>query len=144
MSRERRNAAAAPIPNRRQQGFSLPVAILVVVLLSILGAAMIELTATGQRSVSADVIGTRAFYAAETGAQYGLGRLFPLSGGAPNCAAATVSLGVPGLAGCKAHVTCTGPTVLNGHSFFRLTSTGQCAAGGDRATRVVQVGARTP
>lgn len=140
-----RHGATFPfVGDPRQAGFSLPVAIVLIVLLSLLGAAMIELTATGHRSVSAEVVGTRAFYAAEAGVQYGLGRLFPLNGGAPSCAAATVNFSVPGLAGCKANLTCTGPTVLNGHGFFTLNSTGRCGTGADRATRVVQVGARTP
>lgn len=128
----------------RQTGFSLPVAILALVLLSLLGAAMIELTATGHRSVSAQVVGTRAFYAAESGAQYALGRLFPLNGGAATCAATGVSFTPPGLDGCKATITCSGPTKLNGHDFYALTSTGQCAGGDNQATRVVEVGARTP
>jgi len=129
---------------RHQDGFSLPVAILAVVLLSVLGAAMIELTSTGHRSVSGEVVGTRAFYAAESGAQYALGRLFPLNGGAASCAAASVNFSPPGLEGCTATITCSGPTNLNGRDFYALTSTGQCASGDNQATRVVQVGARAP
>lgn len=143
MCPKRRTAALAQGPGR-QLGFSLPVAILVIVLLSLLGAAMIALTSTGHRSVSAQVIGTRAFYAAQSGAQYGLSRLFPLNGGGATCSATSVNFTVPGLRGCSANIACTGPVTLNRHNFFKLTSTGRCGSGDNQATRIVQVGARSP
>ncbi len=132
-------------PYLRQRGFSLPVAILAIVLLSLLGAAMLSMVSFSHRSVANIVLSTRAFYAAESGGQYALGKLFPLKGGAPACRPGlTLNFTPPGLTGCRAVLTCTGPTLLNGHDFYRLTSTGQCASGEDRAVRQVQIGARSP
>lgn len=128
-----------------QRGFSLPVAILAIVLLSLLGAAMVSLVSFGHRSVANIVVSTRAFYAAESGGQYALGKLFPLKNGTPPACRSrlTLTFTPPGLTGCRAVVTCAGPTPLNGHNFYTLTSTGQCASGENKAVRQIQIGARS-
>lgn len=139
-----RHTRTPPPPPYRQGGFSLPVAILAIVLLSLLGAAMISMLSSSHRSVANAVVSTRAFYAAETGGQYALSKLFPLTGGAPTCAASlTLTLSAPGLTGCTAVVSCNGPVALNGHNFYNLTSTGQCAGGDNKAVRQLKIGART-
>lgn len=132
------------IPLRRQRGFSLPVAILAIVLLSLLGAAMVSILSTGHRASAYVAVSSRAFYAAESGVQYGLGKVFPLDGSPASCTAQSLSFTPPGLAGCTATVSCSGPVTINGHDFYTLTGTGKCASGEDQAVRTIQVGARTP
>ncbi len=128
---------------RRQGGFSLPVVVGVIVLAAVLGAAMVNLVATGQQSVALEVVSTRAFYAAESGAQFGMQRLFPPSGGAASCANASVSFATNGLSGCSATVSCTSTGPVNGTMFYTITSSGSCSSGPTQATRTIQVKARS-
>lgn len=134
-----------------QAGFSLPVAIFVLVVLSLLGAAMTRMLATGAQSVGFEVLSARAFYAAESGAQWGMNTLFPPIGPpAGTCfAQQNLSFGASGLNGCNAQVTCAGPVVVANaggatSTQFRISSRGTCGSGTDTATRVIEVGAQNP
>lgn len=134
-----------------QAGFSLPVAIFVLVLLSLLGAAMTRMLATGAQSLGFEVLSTRAFYAAESGAQWGMNTLFPPMGPpAATCfAQQNLSFSTSGLNGCSAQVTCAGPVVVANaggatSTQFRISSRGACGSGTDMATRVLEVGAQNP
>lgn len=134
-----------------QAGFSLPVAIFVLVLLSLLGAAMTRMLATGAQSVGFEVLSTRAFYAAESGAQWGMNTLFPpVSNPAGTCfAQQDLNFSTSGLAGCSAQVTCAGPVVVANaggatSTQFRISSRGTCGSGTDTTTRVIEVGAQNP
>ena len=126
-----------------QAGFSLPVVIGVIVLAAVLGAAMVNLVATGQQSVALEVVSTRAFYAAESGAQYGMQRLFPPDGGATSCADTSLSFDTPGLSGCSAAISCTSAGPINATMFYTITSSGRCSSGPTQATRTIQVKARS-
>jgi MSHA biogenesis protein MshP len=128
---------------RAQAGFSLPVVVGVIVLAAVLGAAMVNLVATGQQSVALEVVSTRAFYAAESGAQFGMQRLFPPSGAAASCANANVAFDTNGLSGCNATISCTSTGPVNGTMFYTITSSGRCSSGPTQATRTIQVKARS-
>ncbi|MEW5791781.1 MAG: hypothetical protein ACOY4L_12645 [Pseudomonadota bacterium] len=130
----------------REHGFSLPIAIFILVVMALLGTAMTRLIAPGSQSVAYEVLSTRAFYAAESGAQWGMNRLFPPGGGGDSCAAAsgTQSFSQSGLTGCSATVACTVsavPTATGSQNYYTLRSTGSCGTGGDMALRVIEVGA---
>jgi len=56
----------------RQRGFGLPLAVFIITVLALIGAAMVALTRTGQESVASEIQSIRAFYAAESGAQLAL------------------------------------------------------------------------
>ena len=134
-----------------QAGFSLPVAIFVLVVLSLLGAAMTRMLATGAQSVGFEVLSTRAFYAAESGAQWGMNTIFPPRGSAATTCFARqdLSFSGQGLTGCSAQVTCAGPVVVANaggatSTQFRISSRGTCGSGRDTATRVIEVGAQNP
>lgn len=123
-----------------QKGATLPVVILVLVLLAVLGTAMVQLNATGQRSIALEVVSSRAFYAAESGVQFGLGKIFPRDGTAGSCATWPLSYDQPGLRGCSASVQCTGPRTRQGVDYYTVVSHGQCGSGEIRARRTVEVG----
>ncbi len=136
--------------HRRQRGFGLPLAIFIITVLALIGAAMVALTRTGQEAVSSEVQSVRAFYAAESGAQLALVQVLPLTGGSigvPGCNALSLNpaFTAPGLTGCNASVTCSGQTV-DGHDYYRITSTGECRFGGsgNTARRRIEVMARGP
>lgn len=140
-----------PSAPSRESGFSLPVAIFILVVLALLGTAMTRLIATSSQSVAYEILSTRAFYAAESGVQWGMNRLFPPGGGGGSCAAAggTLSFSQNGLGGCSATVSCSGPAAVTAsgggsQNHFRLTSTGSCGTGADSATRRIEVGAVAP
>jgi MSHA biogenesis protein MshP len=128
-----------------QRGFSLPVAIFIIVIMALIGAAMVSIMQTSQQSVSTAVLSTRAFFAAESGAQQALGNLFPLNGSAPSCLAPypTINYSTSGLAGCTAVVTCSG-NIIGSKTYYTLNSTGTCDISGSRAVRQLEVRAATP
>ena len=128
-----------------QHGFSLPVAIFILVIMALLGAGIVSIMQSSQESAATEVLSTRAFFAAESGAQVALGQLFDLSGGAANCAASypVIDFNATGLGGCSASATCSS-NVVGTKTYFTITSTGNCAVSSLSATRTVQLMATQP
>ena len=123
----------------------MPIAIFILVIMTLLGTAMIQLITTSHMSIANETLSTRAFYAAESGAQYGMNRLFPLTGPpAPGCFIGTITLNftVNGLNDCSAAVSCSDEGSFNGNDHYTIISTGQCGTGNDVAIRQLQVGAK--
>ena len=129
----------------QQRGFSLPVAIFILVIMALLGAGIVSIMQSSQDSVATEVLSTRAFHAAESGAQVALGQLFDLAGGAANCAASypTLDFTATGLVSCSASATCSSSTVGT-RTFYTITSTGNCTSSGFSATRTIQMMAAQP
>jgi len=128
----------------QQKGFSLPAAIFILVIMALLAAAVVSLFDKGNKGVTQEVLSTRAFYAAESGAQYVLGQIFSLSGGAANCApTSSLSFNANGFAGCSSSMTCSS-RIISGEIYFTINSSGSCAAGSDRAVREIELQARNP
>ena len=128
----------------KQSGISLVLALFILVVLSMLGAAMMNLLSVNSDSVAREVASTRALMAANSGAERNLSAILP-PGGATNtsqCVAASTSYGAMGLMGCSdVSVTCE-LTTEAGVNYFMITSTGSCGPSGDEATRVVRVQAK--
>ena len=129
----------------RQRGFSLAIAIFIIVIMALLGAAMVSIMQRSQQSVSTAVLSTRAFFAAQSGAQQALATLFSLDGSAASCLATypTINYTSSGLAGCSALATCSSE-VIGSKTYYTLNSTGSCGHSGDRAVRQVEVRVATP
>lgn len=125
---------------QRQNGFSLPLAIVLLVVVSLLAAAIFRLNTINQQSATQEVISARAFLAAESGAQAQMMRVFPLSGVA-NCAAQSMSLSGAGFNGCTVTTSCNSITVGT-QVFYDIESSGRCVAGNISAQRTVQVQAK--
>jgi MSHA biogenesis protein MshP len=131
----------------RQRGLGLPAAIFVITLLAVLAVAINALVAQNDAAFEEEVLLTRAFYAAESGAGFGLNALFPpqefpgyATGAgtlAGSCAVAnaTYTLEVPGLNACTAAVSCVVDASVAGVDYYTITSVGTCAGVG----RTVQV-----
>ena len=125
----------------RQRGVNLPTAIFVITLLAMLAVAINALVTQSSQSYQEEINLTRAFYAAESGAGFGMNTIFPPEGfpgyGAPaQCAAGprVYTFTVPGLNACTATVTCSTKPV-GSTTYATVTSVGNC----DDIERTVQV-----
>ncbi|MFL0796730.1 MAG: hypothetical protein K6L73_04495 [Cellvibrionaceae bacterium] len=133
----------------KQQGFLIPVAMFIIVVMAIFAAALSRTTSETSLGAIQEVISTQAFYAAESGAQWGMGGLFmPLvartgAGGTDSrCTGMneTITFTASGLSNCSATVTCS---VSFGavSSAYVINSVGACGPVGAnyRAVRTVEV-----
>lgn len=127
------------------EGSSLVIAIFIIVVLSALGAALVNILESSDENVAFEVIGTRAYSVAQTGVQWKLAQIFPLGQPAQDC---PVDGGEPdvstvtGIADCSFSAICTS-FVNNGIRYYTITSTGQCNLNGVITSRRVEVEARS-
>lgn len=131
----------------KQQGLSLVLAIFIVVVLSLLGAAMINILSGGSESVAREVISTRALFLAESGAQRKLVEIFPPGGGVQlaECAADNYdSTELAGIQGCSTQGVEISCSVINVPpvNYFTITSTATCGPADSPAVRVIEIQAR--
>ncbi len=132
-----------PLAARHANGFTLPLALFIIIVLGLLAAVLYRTVAIGNLSVLQETLSARAFFAADSGAQAAMMRLFPTSGVAAQCtggAGITQALTGPGFHSCSVTVVCTSQTV-DGDVHYQLVSTATCTAGSRRASRVLEVAA---
>jgi MSHA biogenesis protein MshP len=123
----------------KQRGVSLAFLLFAIIIVSLLAAALVRLSSESELSNAQQVISTRAFFAAESGAQLQAMRIFPVAGGPAVCANQNYNFTANGVAGCTASTTC-GATNVGGQNYYQVTSIGQCNAGQPlQATRTIQV-----
>lgn len=125
----------------KQRGIGLPATIFIVVILSLIVLAMSDLTEQSGLGFGQDYHAMKAFYAAESGAQIALNRVFV--GGAacsnPMTAIDFDSGGSnPGLNNCTATMACSS-VLVDGITYYTFLSTGSCGAGFETAQRSIQV-----
>lgn len=121
----------------QQDGLGLVGAIFVIVVVSLLSVAMARMLEADKLAQSYEILGLKAFLAAESGAQLGVNRLMPPDS-VGSCSDRTFSFEADSLGSCTAAVTCT-VTSSNGEDFYTLSSLGQCAAGDFTASRSLEV-----
>ena len=132
-----------------QQGMGLPAAIFIIVVFSLIVAALANIEQRTGDTLGQDVQSSHAFWAAESGAQAGLSVLFPPDGTASDCSDSyfssthTIDMDVQGIGGCSFTLVCTvqTDTATPPNNYYSLVSTGSCGSGVDRAQRRVEVGA---
>lgn len=132
-----------------QQGLSLVMAVFVLVVLSLLGAAMINIIAGGTESVAREVISTRTLFAAESGAQRTLGEIFPPGAAAipGNCVVGPVinpASYLAGIVGCS-NLTVTISCIrreVSAVNYYTISSTASCGPVNEKAVRTVEVQAK--
>lgn len=134
---------------KRQEGFLIPLAIFIVVVMSFFAIALWRTTVQTSLSGAQELVSVQAFYAAESGAQAGMQSLFfpdasNRSGIDGRCQALGLSLSftVAGLNNCSAQVSCECPNCGAGEttSYYTITSVGSCGSGLMSSTRTVRVG----
>jgi MSHA biogenesis protein MshP len=154
------------IPQRRQQGSALVIAIFVIVIMSILALALTRIGNNADDDVNLEVWSLRAFAAANSGADVALSQLFPVTRDSLGCSwTPPAELGltqqkdagwrwtppaVLGFHGCAVSLSCSSQSTDESIQ-YRVTSTAVCETGdcssGDseqclRVSRSVEVEAR--
>ena len=94
----------------KQSGSALVTAIFVLVIMTLLGSALIRMQQSSSETLVYEVIGTRAYAAAQAGIQWQMTEIFPLNTtGATACANNIIEPDISntqGLEGCFFNVTC--------------------------------------
>ena len=137
---------------RGQRGFLMPLAIFILVVMGFFAITISRLTGQTAIATAQEAISVAAFYAAESGAQFGMNQLFYDTGAAisratvdANCTALSGSVfnfAVNGLNGCDATVSCSRSVdAANTTSYYRLQSQAACGSGGVSAQRTIEVSA---
>lgn len=96
----------------QQRGVSLIAAVFLLLLMSLLAAAMVSIVSTSQVNLAADIGGSQAYQAARAGVEWGMYQLDPngQSNGLPNCPSSTTLTAIPGHSvdvSCSASATYT-------------------------------------
>lgn len=137
--------AAALVPLSKQRGIGLPATVFIISVLALIVVALGELNQTANLSFGQSFQSQRAFYAAESGAQVGLNRIF-VGGTSCNNTIADINFDSTasnlGLDGCTADLSCS-LVVVAGINYYTLSSTAVCGSGFEQAERTIQVRARS-
>lgn len=145
----------APVISKmqRSQGFMLPLAIFLVVAIAALAVGLSRSVSTVPFVALQEVFSQRAFYAAESGANYGLSHLLlrpdlNRADGDSACtelASISIDYSIDGLEGCRAAISCSVQSgALNDASYYTIDSQGSCGTAPLDATRTVSVSAYIP
>ncbi len=122
-------------PKFKQAGIGLPVAIFIITIMSLIAAAVNQIGTTSSYSYSQNLLSSRAFYAAESGAQLRTQSI--LSTTPCSCDSdVTYTFTVTGLNLCSAETICT-QFDANSETFCTIESIGRCDSG--NAQRTVEV-----
>ncbi len=122
-----------------QRGISMAFLLFIVVILSLLAAGLVRLSGQSNLSNAQQVISTRAFFAAESGANIQAMAIFPINGAAGSCVNQVYNFNQNGLNNCTSTTTCTNITV-NTDNYYQITSAGQCNSGQPlQATRTIEI-----
>jgi len=133
--------------NQQNRGSALVIAIFVLVVMSLLGATLVRMLSSNAQSIVYEVMGTRAFQAAQIGVQWQLQQIFPINTkvaqACPNSIAPPVLSSIEGLDNCIiVFPECTTlPVDLT--TYYTIKSTGQCKVGEVITSRTVEVQARS-
>ncbi len=116
---------------RGRDGFALIAALFILVLLSGVGSAMLNISAGHQATVSMAVLGSRAYYAARSGAEWAV---YEATNGSA-CPTGGFSLSQGATAGFDVVVTCASSTHVEGatsRATLQIQSSAEYGNFGDR------------
>lgn len=146
------------IPSK-QQGSALVVAIFIITVMTLLGSALVRMVSSNAETIAYEVIGTRAYQAAQAGAQRKLSELFPLKPNVGVCSPtpdpdpnnneevydfSTDVIKIKGLENCRAiKVTCQEDATVDSISYYTVTSTGRCEVADVFTSRTIEIKARS-
>ncbi|WP_297466376.1 hypothetical protein [Acidithiobacillus sp.] len=118
-----------------EKGSALVMVIFIMVVLALLLAALAYITAQSNQNTAYQIASTRAYWAAQSGAEWGTYQIAPVTGSAasqcfsPNPAHLAIG-SIPGLGGCSATVACSSsPPTTASTTSYQITSQGACPAG---------------
>jgi len=119
----------------QQAGMGLPVALFIITIMSLIAVAVNQLGESSSQAYSQNLLSSRAFYAAESGAQLRAQSVLavtPCSCGANQ----TYSFSVLGLNTCSAITSCS-QFIANAETFCTISSIGRCE--NSNAQRTIEV-----
>ena len=114
----------------RQKGAGLPLAIFLITVMALIVVTIAQLQQTTGEAEASDILSTRAYYAAESGAQ--LAMTLQEEGAGCGFTNRTFDGFTQGLSACEARVSCS---MTGSGNLFRLRSVGECGT----ARRIVEV-----
>jgi MSHA biogenesis protein MshP len=110
----------------KQSGISLPVALFIITIMSLIAVAVNQLNETSSQSYGQNVLSTRALYASESGVQLRASDVLDampcVCGGSADV---EYDFTVVGLNQCSAATTCTS-LIANGDTICTIISIGRC------------------
>lgn len=126
-----------------QQGSAIVIAVFIIVVMSLLAAALTRMLQDSQQGIGYEVYGTRAYLAANAGIEQGLIKLFPLSGGSAVCQSnSLLDLSAQtAFHGCKVEYRCEEKT-QGTNTIYQIDSTATCNAGEFITRRKIQAQAK--
>lgn len=135
----------AGLQMKSQQGLGLATALFVITVMALLAVLINQLVFNNAQSTAEEINLIRAFYAAESGVQYGLNQAFPPDGSATACPVVTntsaaftpPTIDADGLNQCTMEVSCA-TLVVSSATYYTVTGKGTC---GD-VSRTIQVRAQ--
>ena len=133
----------------RQKGSALVIAIFVIIVISLLGLALVKMLDSSQENLAFEVLGTRAYNAAQSGIQWQLAQIFPLDGSTQLCSAISNSppdiSAISGFEGCeiKLAVDSCVDFIHDSTRYYTIISTGQCDIGSEITSRTIEIEAKS-
>ncbi|TWX70674.1 type II secretory pathway component [Colwellia demingiae] len=129
----------------KQKGSALALSLFIIVIMTLLGTALVRMLSSNAETIVYEVLGTRAYQAAQTGSQRKLSEIFPRdSVSAISCPANNSEWDfsvINGLQGCSVEVKCTS-IFFKDVTYYTITSTGQCTVASVVTSRTIEVNAR--
>jgi MSHA biogenesis protein MshP len=110
------NANRISRPPRRARGFSLVLALFIIIVVALLGVVAVRLGAGEQQTVSLRILGDRAVEAARTGIEWGAYRALDLN----TCSSGSLSLSEGALAGFTVTVGCAATTHAQSNGTYHV------------------------
>ena len=129
----------------KQKGSALVIAIFIIVVMTLLGSALVRMISANAETIAYEVIGTRAYQAAQAGSQIKMSELFPLLPSSGLCLDDVEYdfSTIEGLDNCKAvNVGCTEEATVDDVTYYTITSTGQCSVAGIFTSRQIEISAK--
>lgn len=133
---------------RTNSGFLIPLAAIIVLGLAVLALGLSKLTTQSASAAVNEALSVQTFYAAESGAHFGLNQIFfpnpERSIADANCASLSITMAfsASGLSNCQAVISCDlSFDSANTTSYYNITSAAQCGGGEFVTQRTVSVSA---
>lgn len=110
-----------------EKGSALVMVIFIMAVLALLLAALAYINAQSNQNSAYQIASTRAYWAAQSGAEWGTYQIAPATGSAASqCFSPAI---IPGLGGCSATVACSSSATAASTTSYQITSQGTCPAG---------------
>jgi MSHA biogenesis protein MshP len=141
------------VNRKNQSGSALVIAVFVLVIMTLIGSALIRMQSSTAETVVYEVMGTRAYAAAQIGIQWQLTEIFPLNTtGTTLCrrnSAGNIEINEPdiseveGVQGCKFKITCDDSIEHDDVQYYTIRSKGSCEVADIKTSRIVEIEARS-